>query len=58
MDRHPIQDPAVLMEKMLLARVHVLHPCSLLLGTEVEVLCSLTPALAQAAILTVLSSPG
>lgn len=48
MDRHPTHDPAVLMENVLLVVVHLLHPRSLLMGTQVEALCNLTPALAQA----------
>lgn len=56
-DRCPIQDPAVLMEKMPLAGVHVLHPRSLLVGTQVEVLCSLTSALAQTSNFNCFKSP-
>lgn len=36
------------MEKVLLVVVHVFHARSLLMGTQVEVFCNLTPALAQA----------
>lgn len=33
---------------MLLAGIHILHPYSLPMGMQVEVLCSLTPVLAKA----------